>query len=84
VIKVYWNLPDVELIKKYNMKKYIILTPEGETLSPNGNEVENLQVLGIVEAVKDENEAIVKLLQENDWIIDAEFNVAEFICYEIV
>jgi len=66
------------------MKKYIILTPEGETLSPNGNEVENLQVLGIVEAVKDENEAIVKLLQENEWIIDAEFNVAEFICYEIV
>lgn len=84
MIKVYWNLPDVELIKKYNMKKYIILTPEGETLSPNGNEVENLQVLGIVEAVKDQNEAIVKLLQENEWIIDAEFNVAEFICYEIV
>jgi hypothetical protein len=66
------------------MKKYIILTPEGDTLSPNGNEVENLQVLGIVEAVKDENEAIVKLLQENEWIIDNEFNVAEFICYEIV
>jgi hypothetical protein len=66
------------------MKKYIILTPEGETLSPNGNEVENLQVLGIVEAVKDENEAIVKLLQENEWIIDAEYNVAEFVCLEIL
>ena len=66
------------------MKKYIILTPEGETLSPNGNEVENLQVLGIVETVKDENEAIVKLLQENEWIIDAEYNVSEFIVYALL
>ena len=30
------------------------------------------------------NEALKKLLIENEWIIDAEFNVAEFICYEIV
>ncbi|MBC8884270.1 hypothetical protein H9X57_15460 [Flavobacterium piscinae] len=74
----------METIKNYGNEKIHHLNPEGETLSPNGNEVENLQVLGIVEAVKDENEAIVKLLQENEWIIDAEFNVAEFICYEIV
>ena len=44
------------------MKKYIILTPEGETIAPNENfEVNNLQVMGIVENVKDENEAISKL-----------------------
>ncbi|MFN3641096.1 MAG: hypothetical protein ACK4UK_09260 [Flavobacterium sp.] len=67
------------------MKKYIILTPEGYTIAPNeGFEVENLQVLGIVEEVKDENEAIVKLLQENSWIIDAEYNVSEFILYELL
>jgi hypothetical protein len=67
------------------MKKYIVLTPEGTTIAPNVSyEVENLQVLGIVEEVKDENEAIVKLLKENTWIIDAEFNVSEFILHELL
>lgn len=66
------------------MKKYIFITPEGTASSPNGNEVENLQVIGIVENVDNENEALKKLVLENEWIIDAEFNVAEFICYQIV
>lgn len=67
------------------MKKYIIITPEGHTIAPNTDyEVENLQVLGIVENAKDKDEAIVKLLRENDWIIDAEFNVSEFIVYELL
>ncbi|WP_026905470.1 hypothetical protein [Pedobacter glucosidilyticus] len=67
------------------MKKYIILTPEGETIGPNRDvEVNNLQVLGIVENVKNKDEAISKLLKENDWIFDAEFNVAEFILYELL
>jgi len=67
------------------MRKFIIITPEGETTAPNEDvEVNNLQVLGIVENVKDENEAIVKLLKENSWIIDSEFNVAEFIVYELL
>lgn len=65
------------------MKKFIFITKEGNTFSPNGNEVENMQVIGTVENVNDENEALIQLLKENDWIIDAEFNVAEFICYEI-
>ena len=65
------------------MKKYIFITPEGSSFSPYGNEIENMQVIGIVEDVSDENEAYKKLLMENDWIIDSEFNVAEFICYEI-
>lgn len=67
------------------MKKFIILTPEGHTIAPNVNyEVENLQVLGIVENVNNKDEAIIKLLKENDWIIDAEFNVTEFIIYELL
>lgn len=67
------------------MKKFIILTPEGETIAPNDNvEVNNLQVLGIVDDVTNENEAIIKLMKENLWIVDAEFNVAEFIIYEIL
>ncbi|TDP59948.1 hypothetical protein [Flavobacterium dankookense] len=65
------------------MKKFIFITPEGNTTSPNGDEVENMQVIGIVEEVANENEALKKLLLENEWIIDAEFNIAEFICYEI-
>ncbi|MEL1242445.1 hypothetical protein [Flavobacterium flavipallidum] len=65
------------------MKKYIFITPEGNTFSPNGEEVENMQVIGIIEDVNNEDEALKKLLIENTWIIDAEFNVAEFICYEI-
>ena len=65
------------------MKKFIFVTPEGETTAPNGSEVENMQVIGIVENVENEDEALKKLLQENSWIFDAEFNVAEFIAYEI-
>jgi hypothetical protein len=37
------------------MKKYIFITPEGTTFSPNGNEIENMQVIAIVEDVYDEN-----------------------------
>lgn len=66
------------------MKKFIFVTQEGRTTSPNGNEVENLQVIGIVENVESETEALEKLLHENSWIIDAEFNVGEFIAYEII
>lgn len=66
------------------MKKYIFITPEGSTFSPNGAEVENMQVIGTVEEVTNEDEALKKLLLENDWIFDSEFNVAEFICYQII
>ncbi len=66
------------------MKTFIFITTEGETIAPNGNEVENMQVIGIIENVRNEDEALKKLLQENVWIYDAEFNVAEFTVYEIL
>ena len=67
------------------MKKYIFISPEGSTEAPNNSyEVNNMQVIGIIEDVKDEDEALKKLLIENQWIIDAEFNIAEFIIYEIL
>lgn len=66
------------------MGKFMFVTPEGNSFSPNGNEIENMQVIGIVENVENENEAFKKLLKENNWIIDSEFNVAEFICYQIL
>lgn len=67
------------------MKKFIIVTPEGNTIAPNKKIlVNNMQVLGIVENVNNENEAVVKLLKENNWIIDAEYNIAEFILFELL
>ncbi len=67
------------------MKKYIFITKEGNTRAPNENyEVNNMQVIGIVENVENENAALIKLLKENLWILDAEFNAAEFISYEIL
>ena len=66
------------------MKKYIFITSEGSTAAPNGSGIENMQVVGIVENVENEDEALEKLLQENAWIFDAEFNVVEFVAYRIL
>lgn len=67
------------------MKSYIIITPEGKTEAPNSLfKVNNMQVLGIIRNVKNENEALKKLLIENDRIIDAQFNVGEFELFEIL
>ncbi|HRG57322.1 MAG TPA: hypothetical protein PK323_00100 [Bacteroidia bacterium] len=67
------------------MKKYIIVTPEGSTIAPKEEFlIENLQVLGLIDNVNTESEAIDKLLEENQWIIDAQFNVKEFITYELL
>lgn len=66
------------------MPTFLILTPEGTTTAPNPNVlVENLQLLGIVEGVNNQDEAIVQLLKDNPWIFDAEYNVAEFVVYEL-
>jgi hypothetical protein len=66
------------------MKNFIFITREGETSAPNGIEAENMQVIGIVENAATEDEALKKLIEENPWIFEAEFNVAEFIAYEIL
>lgn len=67
------------------MRKFIFISAEGNTSAPNADyEVQNLQVIGIVDNVEDEDAALIKLLKENVWIIDAEYNVAEFIVYEIM
>lgn len=66
------------------MKKFIFITSEGKTISPNGSKVENMQVVGIVENVENEDDALKKLLQKNSWIFDSEFNVAEFKTFEIL
>ena len=66
------------------MKKYIFITDEGNTIAPNSEyEVNNMQVIGIVDNATNEDDALVILLKENQWILDAHFNVANFIVYEI-
>ena len=66
------------------MKKFIFLSSEGETIAPKSEfEINNLQVIGIVENVLNEDEALKKLLQENSWIWESGFNVADFIVYEL-
>lgn len=65
------------------MKKFIFITSEGATFSPNGNKINNMQVVGIIENAENEDDALKKLLQKNSWIFDAEFNVAEFKAFEI-
>jgi len=67
------------------MKTYIFLSKEGSTQAPNEKtEVNNMQVIGIIDEVENENQALKKLLQENAWIWDSGFNVGEFIAYEIL
>jgi hypothetical protein len=66
------------------MKTYIFLTTEGTTFSPNRKNIGNLQVIGIVKDVKNEDEALKRLLMENEWIFDGEYNVAAFISYQIL
>jgi hypothetical protein len=67
------------------MNKYIFITKEGSTLAPNLDvEVDNMQVIGIVDGCKNEDEALKKLLKENSWIWESGFNVADLIVYQIL
>ena len=52
--------------------KYLFYTSDGYTESPNGNTVENLQVLGEAEGCS-VNEAYNKLVENNDWIVSGDF-----------
>ena len=79
------EFPKIGKQKSIWMKKYIFITREGATVAPNRDfKINSMQVIGIVENVENEDSALIKLLKENSWIIDAEFNVAEFIAFEIL
>lgn len=56
------------------MKQYLFYTGEGYTVSPNDSELESLQILGIEEG-NDEEEALLNLIQTNDWIIESGFKM---------
>jgi hypothetical protein len=59
------------------MNEYIFYTTEGFTQAPNGDDIDNCQVLGIAQG-KDNVEAEDNLLKDNPWIIEAGFDPSEF------
>jgi len=63
------------------MKTFIFITTEGDTKTPKGEEIENLQVLGVTKG-SDKNEAFVNFINENNYLIDTDFN--EIIAMELV
>lgn len=60
------------------MSEYIFYTTEGFTQDPNGNDIENCQVLGRVFG-RNEDEARCNLLKENPWIEEAGFDTTDLI-----
>lgn len=55
------------------MKKFVFYSFEGYTESPNGQPVENLQILGF-ENGENECEAFKTLIRNNQWITESGFN----------
>lgn len=64
------------------MNEYIIYTTEGFTQDPNGNDIENCQLLG--EACgNNPDEAKDYLLKYNPWITEAGFSRSKFIARQL-
>ena len=64
------------------MKEFIFYTFEGYTESPTGKVLENLQILGF-EKGKNENEAFIALINNNQWIIKSGFNKDKIISKQL-
>ncbi|OAV70479.1 hypothetical protein Barb6_01720 [Bacteroidales bacterium Barb6] len=65
------------------MAQFIFYTDEEITISPNGNEVENLQIIGIEDG-NGENEALRNLYENNAWIEEYGFSKEKLKCYPIL
>lgn len=65
------------------MNEYIFYTTEGFTQDPNGNDIENCQVLGRAFG-NNKDEAQDNLLRDNPWINEAGFSKSEFIVKQIL
>ena len=65
------------------MSRYIFYTDEGYTISPRGEEVESLQVLGIEDGDIRE-EALANLYKNNEWIEQNGFKESHMRCYAIL
>lgn len=65
------------------MNEYLIYTLGGFCQTPNGDYIDNCQVLGRAKG-KDKAEAIKNLLSENPWIIDSGYERENFVIVQIV
>lgn len=65
------------------MNTYIFYTDEGYTTAPNGEELENLQILGIEDG-ETEEEALANLYKNNEWIKANGFSESRMRCYAIL
>ena len=65
------------------MTEYIFYTTEGFTQAPDGNDIENCQLLGRAYG-KDKHDALSNLLKEIPWIKERGFEPCETICKELV
>lgn len=65
------------------MASYIFYTDEGYTSSPNNEEIENLQVLGIEDG-NSQRKALDNLLKNNEWIKESGFSEEKIRCYTII
>ena len=65
------------------MTEYIFYTTEGFTQAPDGNDIENCQLLGRAYG-KDKHDALSNLLKEKPWIKERGFEPCEIICKELV
>jgi hypothetical protein len=64
------------------MTEYIFYTTEGFTQAPDGDDIENCQLLGRAFG-KDKHDALSNLLKENSWIEERGFEPDEAICNEL-
>lgn len=64
------------------MARYIFYTVEGSTQSPNGELVENCQMLGYSTG-ENAKKALQRLLADNRWIESAGYNPSEILCARV-
>ena len=64
------------------MAEYIFYTTEGYTQAPDGEHIENCQLLGIT-CGNNKNEALYNLLKENSWIKERSFNPSKVTCKKL-
>ena len=64
------------------MTEYIFYTTEGFTQAPDGEDIENSQLLGRAYG-NDKHDALSNLLKENPWIKERGFELYEVICKEL-
>ena len=64
------------------MREYIFYTTEGFTQAPDGEDIDNCQLLGCA-CGQDKHDALNNLLEDNPWIKDRGFEPCEVFCKEL-